>query len=227
MREELVARNVARLLELPTWEPAEVVPWSDAEALSFLAASIDDPLHPAFVLLLLYGLRRGEVLGLRWSDIDGDTIHVRQQVQRIKGQLHFGPVKTRAGNRDLPLLGLAARALADRHEAQQHDRERLGAAWSDTGLIFTTRTGRPVEPRNLVRSFARICDDNGIRRIRVHALRHTNASLLKKLAVPPKDAQVILGHAHISTTQQVYTHVDEAAKRDAITRLNKLLGGTE
>jgi integrase len=109
------------------------------------------------VLLLLYRLRRGEVLGLRWSDIDGDTIHVRQQVQRIQGQLHVGPVKTRAGNRDLPLLGLAAHALADRREAQQQDRERLGSAWTDTGLIFTTRTGRPVEPRNLVRSFARIC----------------------------------------------------------------------
>ena len=79
--------------------------------LSFLAASADEPLHPAFVLLLLYGLRRGEVLGLRWSDIDGDTIHVRQQVQRIKGQLHFGPVKTRAGSRDLPLIGLAKDAL--------------------------------------------------------------------------------------------------------------------
>jgi integrase len=176
------------------------------------------------VLLLLYGLRRGEVLGLRWSDIDGDTIHIRQQVQRIKGQLHYGPVKTRAGSRDLP-LGLAAQALTDRREAQQRDRERLGSAWAEAGLIFTTRTGLGVEPRNLVRSFARICDDNGIRRIRVHVLRHTTASLLKKLAVPPKDAQVILGHAHISTTQQIYTHVDDAAKRDAITRLNKLLGG--
>lgn len=227
MREELVARNVARLVDLPAWEPAEVIPWTDVEALSFLAASADEPLHPAFVLLLLYGLRRGEVLALRWSDIDGDTIHVRQQVQRIKGRLHFGPVKTRAGSRDLPLLGLAAQALADRREAQEHDRARLGAAWTDTGLIFTTKTGRPVEPRNLVRSFVRICDGNGIRRIRVHALRHTTASLLKKLAVPPKDAQVILGHAHISTTQQIYTHVDEAAKRDAITRLNKLLGGAE
>ena len=68
-----------------------------AEALSFLAASANDPLHPALVLLLLYGLRRGEVLGLRWSDIHGATIHVRQQVQRIQGQLHVGPVKTRAG----------------------------------------------------------------------------------------------------------------------------------
>ena len=84
--------------------------------------------------------------------------------------------------------------------------------------------GRAAQP---CRSFARICQDNGIRRIRVHALRHTTASLLKKLGVPAGDAQVILGHAHITTTQQIYTHVDEAARRDALTRLNKLLGGTE
>jgi integrase len=95
------------------------------------------------------------------------------------------------------------------------------------GFIFTTRTGRPVEPRNLVRSFTRICDDHGIRKIRLHALRHTTASLLKDLGVPPRDAQIILRHAHIATTQQIYTHVDQAARLDAITKLNKLLGGTE
>jgi integrase len=67
----------------------------------------------------------------------------------------------------------------------------------------------------------------GTRKIRVHALRHTTASLLKDLGVPARDTQMILGHAHISTTQQIYTHVDEVARRDALTRLNKLLGGSE
>lgn len=227
VREELVARNVARLVELPTWQPAEVVPWTPTEALAFLKAADGDPLYPAFVLLLLYGMRRGEVLGLRWADIDGETLHVRQQIQRIQGELQIGPVKTRAGSRDLPLLGLAKDALTLRRENQAADRSRLGRAWADTGLVFTTKTGRPIEPRNLVRSFTRICDDNGIRRIRLHALRHTAASLLKKLGVPPRDAQVILGHAHVSTTQQIYTHVDEVAQRDALTRLNNLLGGSE
>jgi integrase len=111
VREELVSRNVARLVELPPWEPAEVIPWSAAEATAFLAAAAGDPLLPAFVFLLLYGMRRGEVLGLRWADVDGETIHVRQQVQRIEGELLTGPVKTRAGRRDLPLLGLADEAL--------------------------------------------------------------------------------------------------------------------
>ena len=227
VREELVSRNVARLVELPPWLPAEVVPWSAAEALAFLAAAKRDPLYPAFVLLLLYGMRRGEVLGLRWSDIEDEMIRVRQQVQRVKGELLTGPVKTRAGKRDLPVLGLADEALMIRRGTQFLDSERLGSAWTDTGLVFTTKSGLPVEPRNLNRSFDRICDDNGVRRVKVHALRHTTASLLKVLGIPAKDAQVILGHAQASTTQQIYTHVDQAAVRDAITKLNRLLGGSD
>jgi integrase len=125
-------------------------------------------------------------------------------------------------------VGLARLALTARQAQQEADRANLGTAWADTGLVFTTRTGRPVEPRNLVRSFIRVCDQNGIRKIRVHTLRHTAASLLKDLRVPARDTQIILGHAHISTTQQIYTYVDEAAPRlDALTRLNKLLGGLE
>ena len=87
VREELVVRNVARLVELPTWEPGIVVPWTSAEALAFFGAASDDPLCPAFVLLLLYGMRRGEVLGRRWADVDFDAqmIHVRQQIQRVQG----------------------------------------------------------------------------------------------------------------------------------------------
>jgi integrase len=125
------------------------------------------------------------------------------------------------------LLGLAKSARTARQASQDVDRTRLGSSWTETGLVFTTRTGRPVEPRNLVRSFVRLCDDHGLRNIRLHALRHTTASLLKDLGVPARDAQIVLGHSHITTTQQIYTHVDEAARLDAITKLDKLLGGAK
>ena len=121
--------------------------------------------------------------------------------------------------------GLAQKALDARRTVQVLDREHLGAAWSDTGLVFTARRGLPIEPRNVDRTFARICKDNGLRRIRLHDLRHTTATLLKALGIPPKDAQVILGHARITTTNQIYTHVDEPATREALSKLNKLLGG--
>jgi integrase len=174
-------------------------------------------------------MRRGEVLGLRWQDVDLDAsrLRIRQQIGRVSGELRTGPVKTRAGNRDFPIPSQARSALLIRRQQQAADREAFGRAWQDSGLVFTTRSGRPVEPRNLVRSFRRICDDNKVRMIKVHHLRHTTASLLKKLHVPPRDAQMILGHAHVSTTMQIYTHVDEEARDDALTGLDRLLGGSE
>jgi integrase len=226
MREELVARNVARLAELPTWERKPITPWSAVEARAFLDAAKKDPLYPAFMLLLVYGLRRGEVLGLRWRDVDEEDgeIRIRQQVQRIKGELRFYPVKTAAGRRDLPLLPIAQSMLDLRRQAQAADRQELGRAWQDNGLIFTTKTGRPVEPRNLVRSFHRICDKDKLRDIKVHHLRHTTATLLKNLGVPARDAQIILGHSRLAVTLEIYTHEDRQAQRHALGRISEALG---
>jgi integrase len=114
----------------------------------------------------------------------------------------------------------ALKAQAERQETHRAD---MGRAWPDLGLVFTSRTGRPIEPRNLVRSFRRICDDNKIRIIKVHHLRHTVGSLLKDLGVPARDAQTILGHTRISTTLEIYTDTDEEARREALTRLQGLL----
>jgi integrase len=225
VREELIPRNVARLAELPQWQRGTIRPWSADEARQFLAASKPDPLYPAFLMLILYGLRRGETLGLHWEDIDFEagTIHIRQQLQRIRGELQLGPIKTHAGQRDLPLLDLARQVLELQAAQQAACRTDMGSAWPESGLVFTTRTGRPVEPRNFVRSFRRICDANKIRLIKVHHLRHTVGSLLKDLKVPARDAQTILGHTRISTTLEIYTHTDEPARRDALARLHGLL----
>lgn len=229
VREELIFRNVARLVELPQWQRGTIRPWSGDEAKSFLAAAKSDPLHAAFVVLIFYGLRRGEALGLRWEDInfDSGTIKIRQQLQRIRGDLLLAPVKTSAGKRDLPLLDLVRDALKLQEAQQAAYRLDMGSAWPETGLVFTTRTGRPIEPRNLVRSFRRICDSNEIRAIKVHHLRHTVGSLLKDLKVPARDAQTILGHTRISTTLEIYTDTDDAARREALTKLHDLLDDQE
>jgi len=155
VREELVMRNVARLVELPQWQRGTIRPWAADEARDFLAAAKPDPLYTAFFLLILYGLRSGEVLGLRWDDIDfdGGTIQIHQQLQRVRGELFLAPVKTQAGKRGLPLLDAAEHALKLQAERQALYRIDMGSAWPETGLVFTTRTGRPVEPRNFVRSF--------------------------------------------------------------------------
>src|SRR5262249_1656866 len=145
VREELLIRNVARLVELPEWRRRPIRPWAVSEARQFLAAASNDPLYPAFLLLVLYGLRLGEVLGLSWDDIasDAGTIRIRQQLQRVRSELLLGPVKTHAGKRSLPLLELARLALKQQAERQGVHMAAMGSAWSDTGLVFTTRTGRP------------------------------------------------------------------------------------
>jgi integrase len=86
--------------------------------------------------------------------------------------------------------------------------------------VFTSRTSRPIEPRNFVRSFRRVCDQNKIRMITVHHVRHTVASLLKDLSVPARDAQIILGHSRLAVTLEIYTHTDEQPQREALTRLH-------
>jgi integrase len=154
-------------------------------------------------------------------DFDQGVIHVRRQVVRAGGQLHLGPVKTTAGVRELPLLEIAREALIE-HEAKQL-LGKSASEWDRERLIFTTASGRPIEPRNIGHSFVRIVREAGLRPIRLHDLRHTTASLLKKLGVSPRDAMVILGHSNISVTLGIYTYRDEDSRRDALDRLDQAL----
>jgi integrase len=227
VREELVFVNPARLATLPTAPASRNRPWSADEAHQFLTVARNDPLYPAFVLLLVYGLRRGEVLGLAWEDVDlaDDVLRVGWQTQRIAGQLARVPVKTAAGRRELPMVPIAREAFIEQAERQAAARRRAGASWAGNDLVLTTRSGQPVEPRNLVRSFERLVDRAGLRQIRLHDLRHTVATLLKTLRVPQRDAMQILGHARISVTLEIYTDSDSDSQRDALTRMSDRLFG--
>ena len=140
-----------------------------------------------------------------------------------ESRLQLGPVKSAAGRRDLPLLPLASEVLDLRIQAQAADRAELGRAWIDNGLVFTTRTGRPVEPRNLARSFHRICTGNRLRNIKLHHLRHTTATLLKNLGVPARDAQLIFGHSRLAVMLEIYSHEDKEAHRQAPTKIGLAL----
>jgi integrase len=227
MHEELLQRNVARLVELPTWHRQPIHPWSLHEAKQFLTSIQSDPLCPAFLLLLLYGPRRGEVLGLRWNDIDFtvNELRIRQQLQRIDGKLVQTPVKTEAGERDLPLFDLAKVVLIAHRARQNARRLAAGVGWPQpegAELVFTTATGQPLDPDDFSKTFHRLREAAGLRRVKLHHLRHTAATLLKDLGVPDKDIQVILGHAQISTTQSIYQHADMDSRREALQKVESL-----
>lgn len=228
MRQEVIARNPARLVELPRYKSKEAKHWQPDETIAFLDAARTDPLYPVFILLALYGLRIGEALGIRWRDIDfeQDVLRIRQQVQRIGGELRQVELKTESSERDEPLLARAREALLQHRLHQECARTAAGEDWQGTGdnneLAFTTRTGRPLEARNVARSFTRICEQHELHLITLHGMRHSNATAQKILAVHPRDAQAILGHGDIRTTG-IYQHVDLTSKRIALQKLEDRL----
>lgn len=217
MKEELVVTNVARLVDLPSYRRKKIEPWSIEEAARFLSVTKPDPLYPAYVIALLYGLRRGEVLGLRWSDVDFDhgVLHVRQQLQHRGGELFISPVKTEASERDLQLRPTPRSALLEQRTTQDALRAEAGEAWQGFGeaeaLVFTTSSGKPIDPRNFARSFERTCKRYGLRHIRPHDMRHTLATIAGLLELSPKDVQFTLGHSEVSTTIGIYQHASIAS----------------
>jgi integrase len=227
-REELLTRNVAKLVrvEQPTKDD-DVPPYSADEARIFLQAVRGHRLAAMWICMLLVGLRRSEACGLRWSDVNFDerTIRIARGVHRVNGSLISLPTKTRRSNRTVPLPDLCVRALKEYQDTQQHWREEQGLAWIETGYLFTTRHGTPIEPRNLTRMFGQICEKHGLRRIRLHDLRHSCVSLLLALGVHPRVVMEIVGHSAIEMTMNIYGHVNLDVQRTALAQLNNELDG--
>jgi integrase len=223
-REELVTRNVASLVEPPRAKSRELSPWSLDETLDFLAAARKDPLYAAFVLAIAMGLRRGEIVGLRWVDVDLDkrVLHVRQQTQRRRGVLYNDDPKGRR-RRAVPLPAMCIAPLRWHRMRQTAAKLRAGESWDEGGYVFATRNGRPVEPRNVYRSFTRVAESAGLRVIRLHDARHGCATLLTAAGVAPRVVMEILGHSQISITMDVYTHVVQDTQREAISHMDRLL----
>ncbi|WP_019549330.1 tyrosine-type recombinase/integrase [Streptomyces sulphureus] len=223
-REELLTRNVASLVEPPRVTARELSPWTLDETLTFLGAARKDPLYAAFVLAVTMGLRRGEIVGLRWSDVDLENrvLYVRQQTQRRRGELYSDGPKGRR-SRAIPLPAMCVAPLRWHRMRQAAAKRKAGEKWQDSAYVFTTGTGRPVEPRNVYRSFTRVAKSAGLRVIRLHDARHGCATLLVAAGVAPRVVMEILGHSQISITMDVYTHVVQDTQREAISHMDRML----
>ena len=184
-----------------------------------------EALYAAFVLVLVLGLCKGEILGLAWDQVDLDAaeLHVGEQLQRVGRKLLRREVKTETSEAPLPLPDLCVTALKIRSKQQDAARDRAGDGWIDTGLVFTTRHGTPIEPRNFNRSFDRCIIATRVPRITVHGTRKTCASLLAALDVHPRVAMRILRHSKIAVTMEIYTEAPSEATRDALRKLSDWL----
>lgn len=222
----LVARNVADLALPPRAARHEMATLSPEQARMLLETAASERLEALYVLALSAGLRQGELLALRWRDInfDAGSVQVRGSLQRTTGGLTIAEPKTARSRRLITLTAAAANALRRHRSAQAKERLRLGAIWEDNDLVFANEIGRPIEAGNLLRrSFWPLLERAGLPHMRFHDLRHTAATLMLGQGVHPKVVAEMLGHSQISVTLDLYSHVTPTMQQQAARAMDSVL----
>ena len=214
----LVSRNVSDLVDKPTNKRKPVSVWGIPQVATFLEAVKEHRWYPIYVLAIYCGMREGEILGLHREDVDllNRTIQIRHQAQYLPGQgIIIKEPKSDAGKRSIVIPGFALGVLTDYILSRK----------IDSGLLFTTSTGRLISCRNLLRHFHETSAAVGLPIIRFHDLRHTHASLMLAAGVNPKVVQERLGHSQISLTLDTYSHVMPGLQQAAADKFDELMGG--
>jgi integrase len=208
----LIPRNPADAVKAPIPSPKEMHPLSPEETRSLLVAARGDRLEALYVLAVTSGMRRGELLGLKWSDVDlkNGTVSIRRTLTRTDNgkRLALGEPKTKKSRRTIRLTARATEALKAHRKRQLAEMMKLAGLREDHGLVFTTQSGTLINPSNLrQRSLAPLLKKARLPAIRFHDLRHTCATLLLSKNTHPKFVQELLGHATVAITLDTYSHV--------------------
>jgi integrase len=230
MKWGFVARNVAALVDPPRVERHEVKSLTPEQARAFLDAAQGERLGSLYVLSLSLGMRQGEVLGLRWVDMDFESenpvLVVHQALQRIQREFRFVEPKTDRSRRTIALPKSVMRALQAHRKRQAAERLAIGPAWEDFGLVFAAPNGSPIERKSLHKDFKRILAKAGLPDCRFHDLRHSAASLLIAQGVPLRTIMELLGHSSIAITADIYSHLAPAIMRDTADKMDMILAGS-
>ncbi len=231
-KNHMVFRNVCTLVNLPRNERREMKTLTLNQVVNNLLPAIEgDRLAAAIMLFFTSGLRHGELLGLRWQDIDFDAevLTVRQALVEVKNRdggarkwkLVFMPPKTTSSRRVLPISPNCISALK-RHKARQAEEKLLmGTAYQDQDFVFCRQDGKPMAPSSLRWQFRRMLTKAGLPHIRVHDARHSFATLMLEQGESPKTVQTLMGHSQISTTLDIYSHVSLELETRAVNRLDE------
>ena len=222
----LVEVNPAELVDPPRPEAREMRALSPAEARRLLATASGDRLEALYVLAITTGMRQGELLGLRWRDVDvaGRSLRITGSLQYVPGRgLQVAAPKTARSRRNVLLSEIGASALAA-HRQRQFAERRTRRDWEEHDLVFPNQRGCPIYATNLMdRSFAVLLEQAEIPRIRFHDLRHTAATLLLGQGVHPKVVSEMLGHTNTSITLDLYSHATPTMQREAAGAFDRLL----
>ena len=226
VRDGLLARNPAASVQRPGVARKEATHLDPQRVTELLAAAEGSRYYTPLLLIATTGLRRGEALALRWSDVDLDTgvLCVRETVQRIEGKLSTGEVKTDRSRRAIPLAPVIVARLRRHRVTQLEERMRAANQWTETGLVFTTELGRVVEPRNLLRVIEAAANRIGLNGVGAHTLRHSAATAWLEAGVHIKQVSDLLGHSSVAITGDVYGHGSDQSARAAVDGLSGALG---
>jgi integrase len=226
----LIVRNPAagKTVNPPTPKRHAIEATTPTQARAIVEAVRDDPLGPLYRLLLWTGLRLGEALGLRWSDVDLDRgwIRVRQTYGIVAGVGGFDEPKTAQSRRDVPIIDDARAALHDQKRRQAESHLLVGQAWTEQGLVFTGPLGEPLDPRTAPKRLHVLLGPIGLGAMRAHDLRHAYVTLLIRQGVSIPAIAKLVGHASPVMTLNVYGHVAEDSLAEAAGRLNDLAAGS-
>jgi integrase len=220
---QLIQRNPASFVSKPKITKKEMAHWSPEEAKNFLAAVSYHRLSLLFVLALHCGMRQGEILGLRMSDIDLENkkIYIRN-ILNFKKQLQVG-TKTAAGTRSISISPLVICEIEKRIRIIEEEKRSAGESYNDLGFLICTKSGLPIPKHHIHNLWTRLLEKTGMRKIRFHDLRHTCASLLLTLGIHPKVVQERLGHTSFKITMDLYSHIMPNMQSEASDALENLL----
>lgn len=228
MRWDLVPRNVASLTTPPKLDQSQINPLDVVESRIVLAGVNNTHLEPIITIAMVLGLRQGEILGLRWSDIDFETryLHVRNTLQRIDGKYLLAETKTVKSQRMLALPNMVVQSLKIQKQRQEEYRLIARNEWYEEipNLVFTSCTGSPLHGSTVNHQFHKLLDRCNLPRRSFHSLRHTAATLALGQGVDLKTVSTMLGHSQISLTANTYATTLPSLLVEAANKLDQLLG---
>jgi len=222
----MINKNPAALVDSPTFSKKEIVVWNEEEIRRFLDVARYDRLYIAFLLAITTGMRKGEILGLRWKDIDFNKSYLSIRKTYTKHN-QFQEPKTKSSQRSVALPHETLEALKQQKKEIAKEKLILGPIYGDFDLVISTATGNPVSHRNLSRTWYRLLDEADVKPIRFHDLRHTHATLMLKQGVHPKIVQERLGHSNIRITLDTYSHVLPGLQEQAAQQFGENLFGNK
>lgn len=222
----LIVRNVSDAVTRPKVERKEMKTLNDYQVRQLIQVAESERMGILFWVAVTTGLRQGELIGLKWSDLDLKTrsIQIQRQVQRRKGEgLVFCEPKSASGRRVIVLGKSTIERLREHKNIQQKDRILLEEKWQDYDLIFPSPIGTPLDPSNVLKVYKYCLKEAGLPNLRFHDLRHTAATLMLQQGINPKIVQERLGHSDISLTLNTYSHVLPPMQEEAAEKMDELL----